>query len=73
MSDKHPLDEVIDGLIKQFGGEGKYVTLIIGVLIGTKADVKETEEEFDDATNNLLCSNGFIKLSGFSRKKEARS
>lgn len=64
------LDEVIDGLIETFNGKDKYVTLIIGVLVGTKDAVKETELEFDEKTNDLLSTNGFIKLSGFKRRNE---
>ena len=71
MTERHPVDQVIDALVEQFGGyEKNYVTVIIGVLVDEKSRVKETEEEFDTATDNLLCANGFIKLSGFEPKKE---
>jgi len=70
VTEKHPLDEIIDGLIETFGGEGKYVTLIIGVLVGDEKEVKTTEEEFDEATHDLLSANGFIKLGGYKRKME---
>lgn len=73
MKEKHYLDEVIDGLIEMFGEKSdshNYVTLILGVLVGTEKDVTETEKEFDIKTNDLLSANAFIKLSNFKRKEK---
>ena len=70
MSYGEAIQQCIDSLIEEFGGGGKYVTVIIGVLVGDEKDVKTTEQEFDDATNDLLCANGFLKFSNF-KKKEA--
>lgn len=67
--EQHPLDESIDFLIQTLSHLGDYVTLVVGVLVGEKEEVKRTEEEFDKLTDGLETANGFIKLSGFSRKE----
>ena len=62
----------IKELIEMLNAKGDYKTVIIGLLAGDKEEVLETEGEFDQATNDLLSKNVFIKLSGFIFK-EARS
>ena len=69
MTEKHPLDEIIDGLIETFGDDPEYVSVIVGVLVGDKAEVKTTEEEFSERINDLLSASGFVTLSGFNRKE----
>jgi len=60
----------IKELIKILKAEDDYKTVIIGLLAGNKAEVIETEQEFDNATNDLFSKNIFIKLSGFTKFKE---
>ena len=61
--------KIIRGLIKTFGDNPEYVTVIIGVLVGDKEEVKTTEEEFNEKISDLLSANGFIQLSNYREKK----
>lgn len=62
--------QIIRGLVKTFGDEPKYTTVIIGVLVGDKDEVKKTEKEFNEKVDDLLSANGFVMLSGYKEKEE---
>lgn len=59
----------IKELIKMLKAKDDYKTVIIGLIAGDKEEVIESEQEFDEATSNLLSKNVFIKLSGFTKFK----
>ncbi|MHA1288809.1 MAG: hypothetical protein ACTSPB_15555 [Candidatus Thorarchaeota archaeon] len=58
-------EELINNMIGWLEAKDDFKTVIIGVIAGTKEEVKQTEQEFHTATNDLLSKNVFIKLSGF--------
>lgn len=62
--------QIIRGLVEQFGDSPEYVTVIIGVLMGKKDEVKATEVEFNEKTDDLLSANGFVTLSGYKEKED---
>ena len=61
--------KIIRGLVQTFGDAPKYTTVIIGVLVGDKDEVKATEKEFSEKTKDLLSANGFVTLSGYKEKE----
>ena len=64
-------EEIINSIIEMLQAQDDYKTIIIGVLAGRKEEVLETEREFDQATDDLLSKNGFIKLSDFKGFKKS--
>ena len=72
MSD-NSIRQIIRGLVETFGDNPDYVTVIIGVLVGDKDEVKTTEKEFSERTSDLLSANGFIQLSNYREKKGTES